>query len=50
MAHKPVRMDADIARVRMVLEIRRSGAASPDRNRRKYRRADAKREAARSGA
>lgn len=36
------RTDADIARVRRVMEIRRSSAAAPVRNKKKYRRADSR--------
>jgi len=48
MAKNKNRSAADIARVQSVQELRRSSAASPVRNRRKYRRVDAKRELAHS--
>jgi len=48
MARKNARRnDADMIRVREVQALRRSSAAGPDRNRRKYRRTDAKRAMAR---
>jgi len=48
--NKSKRADADIVRVRRVLEIRRSGSAGPGRNRKRYRRVDAKRAMARGDA
>ena len=49
MATKIIRSDADKARVARVQDLRRS-AAGPDRNRKRYRRVDAKRVAAREAA
>ena len=46
MARK-IRTDADAARVRRVQALRASNAAGPVRNRKRYRRADAKRAVAR---
>lgn len=49
MATKIIRSDADKARVARVQDLRRS-AAGPDRNRKRYRRVDAKRAMARGEA
>lgn len=43
MAKNKNRSAADIARVQAVQELRRSNAANPVRNRKRYRRVDAKR-------
>jgi len=49
MATKIIRTDADKARVQRVQDMRRS-ASGPDRNRKRYRRVDAKRAVAREAA
>ena len=43
MATKIIRSDADKARVQRVQDLRRSNAAQPVRNKKVYRRSDAKR-------